>query len=88
MKYDKKTSDKHYQDNSPKPEDFETYSDYVSALNEFHLRLAHWYLGVAAKHLCLAGSRQEVSAVHTIMDIVQYDHAELIETYFPIVSKK
>jgi len=55
---------------------------------EHNLRLAHSYLSLAAKHLYIAESNDEMLATHCFMDIVQMDHAELIENFFPVVSKK
>lgn len=67
---------------------YDSFTDDKSLEREINLRLAHGYLALAAKHLYIAESNDEMLATHCIMDIVQFDHAELVQNYFPIVSKK
>lgn len=52
------------------------------------LNAAYNHLSMAAAALFEAGSAQDMYHCHTIMNIVQMDHNELVAKHFPIVSKK
>lgn len=67
---------------------YDSFTDDKNLEREINLRLAHGYLALAAKHLYIAESNEELLATHCIMDMVQYDHAELIENFFPVTSRK
>ncbi len=52
------------------------------------MRETHNHMAVAAKGLYVLGFTDEMKHQHTLMDILQGDHAEFIKTHFPITTKK
>lgn len=55
---------------------------------EENLRKAHHYVAMAAAHLCLAGYMEEAHDCQVMMDCIKLDHSELIQTSFPVVTKR
>lgn len=55
---------------------------------EASLRKAAGFLAQASSELYKANQMEEVIACQVIIDCIQLDYAELVETYFPIVSRR